>query len=540
MLGLAALLLPRSLVENPVFPTITALACFAVALFSIGSDLVPGEARRNRFGFLLRMPAGLPAAFVAKVVFLFLVAALFSVYGYVLAGFLGAFPDRFDSRVADLWPLAVAFAAWAFVVSCWLPRGALAVPATALFLAVVALPVYLMAAANPGVEWVLQYDVRRFVAFALAAALFVAWLSFVRGYRFGRGPASAAWRGLLASLVLAVPVWAHAHQRVQEWTTVDPCGDRLVIEYGFVGEGGRYAFVNARTTLSRSEIPGPWHALVIDLETGEWRQAGRPDETFVHPLHWGRSPRHLAPVPYVRLPDSASREKDAWWIHYFDGATGEVFKSGWSNMRLPEVAERAAGLRPDVPEGARVLGPCGLGYAVSVDGKLKLHDPFRKRTYDPGDLPGFVNLTVRPGRWLARRERQWGLLDPDSKAWEPIRDLDGLALMRDGRLIHQEGSMLSVFDPESGERRDVYSPITGSSLMGYTPGGAAILRLRDDDEFWLARLDPVTLELAFAQHVRAYGSPDEESLIGAHGGRIVRAHFGRRTVETVWPRGGER
>jgi hypothetical protein len=539
VLGLTALLLPRSLVADPVFPSITALACFGVVLFSIGSDLVPGEARRDRLRFLLRMPAGLGAAFLAKVLFLALATAFFSVYGYVLAGLLGEFPGRFDSRVADLAPVAVAFAAWVFVASCWLPRGALAVPAAALFLAVVGLPVYLLAAANPGVEWLLQMDLRRFIGLAVAAALLVAWLSFVRGYRFGRGPGSAALRGLLASLVLAVPAWAHAHQRVQEWTTVVPGSDRLHIEFGWVGEGGRFAFVNARTMLSRPVISGPWHALVIDLETGEWRQAGRPDETFTDPLRWGRS-WDLGPVPYVRLPDHASREEDAWWIRYFDGATGEVFKSGWSNMRLPEVEERAIGLRPDVPEGARLLGPCGLGFAVSLGGKLKLHDPYRGKTYDPGNFAAFRNLTVRPGRWLARRERRWGLLDPESKDWKPLPDLGTPALMPDGRLVHHEGTTLAVFDPDSGERRDLYSPVTGFRSIGLTPGGAPVLLLRNGDEIWVARLDPVTLELSFTQYVRVLGIPDEESLIGAHGGRVVRARFGNRTVETLWPRGGER
>ena len=49
--------------------TTAGFAGFAIAALALGSDLAAGEAQRGRDSFLLRLPAGLPAAFLSKLAF---------------------------------------------------------------------------------------------------------------------------------------------------------------------------------------------------------------------------------------------------------------------------------------------------------------------------------------------------------------------------------------------------------------------------------------------------------------------------------------
>src|SRR5690606_3291434 len=109
-------------------------------------------------------------------------------------------------------PVAIAWIAgglgvaapWAFAVSCWLPRGASVLPATALTLALVVAPPILV-----GANYRVPVGTGEVVAAALllfAGGLLAAWLSFVRGLRFGRRPATAFY-GLAAAAVFVLPSW---------------------------------------------------------------------------------------------------------------------------------------------------------------------------------------------------------------------------------------------------------------------------------------------------------------------------------------------
>src|SRR5262249_12317931 len=124
------------------------LAGLVVAALAFGSDLVPGELRRNRLGFLARMPADFRTAFVAKLLFYVLALAGFAALAYVSTSFAGAAIRRGEWLPAVDWrgvrPLldfALVGASWIFAVSCWLPRGTLALPAMALSLAAWGAPV---------------------------------------------------------------------------------------------------------------------------------------------------------------------------------------------------------------------------------------------------------------------------------------------------------------------------------------------------------------------------------------------------------------
>src|SRR5690606_41086514 len=154
--------------------------------------------------FLLRAPGGLRSAFLAKILVLLVGLALLLMLGWALgelclwlAGGRGL-PGRLETIghakivIAGIGAAITIAAPWAFAVSCWMSRGASVLPATALTLALVIAPPFLVGAYSAPVGG----------AEAVAAALLLftggllaAWLSFVRGLRFGRRPATG-FRGL--------------------------------------------------------------------------------------------------------------------------------------------------------------------------------------------------------------------------------------------------------------------------------------------------------------------------------------------------------
>ena len=96
---------------------------------------------------------------------------------------------------------------------------------------------------NPGLKVPASaLDVGRWAL--VPGALLVAWLSF-RGRRFG-GAWGSAWRGLLVTLLLFTPAWGYVADRASDWRHFDPRDAACRLDWGLVGVGGRYAFLNAR------------------------------------------------------------------------------------------------------------------------------------------------------------------------------------------------------------------------------------------------------------------------------------------------------
>ncbi len=358
----ALLLVPEGVVA---LPTAGAAAGLAIAAFALGADLVPGEVRRGTLMFLRRLPGGLGPVFAAKALMLVAALALSTALGFGAASLAEKVAGR--PALALDWtyaPEALAVALWIFAVAMWLPRGELAVPATALCLGAFILPMHLILEGNPGLKLKASaVDLGRFAL--VPGALLVAWLSF-RGRRFGAAWGSA-WRGLLVTLVLFTPAWGYVANRAREWRHFDPADPQCRLCDGYLGAGARYAFLNGRSG-------GPNHAILMDLRTGDWRQVGDPrDEFRVH------SRRFLAPVNVVahvvEATDESTREKRKVWENWYDAATGERFKSGWSGMRLDEVEARRRRPIPAPPEirlpdGLIVLAVLDDGTAVGIrDGR---------------------------------------------------------------------------------------------------------------------------------------------------------------------------
>jgi len=338
----AMLLIPEGVVA---LPTAGAAAGLAIAALALGADLVPGEIRRGTLMFLRRLPTGLGTVFAAKAILLVGALALSTALGFLAASLAQRVAGH--PALALDWtyaPEALALALWIFAVAMWLPRGELAVPATALCLGAFVLPMHLLLEANPGLKLAAPaLSVGRWAL--VPAALLVAWLSF-RGRRFG-GAWGSAWRGLLVTLLLFTPAWGYVGQKVSDWRYFDLSDPALEIDDAFLGAGERYVFLNAR-------CGGPSHAVIVDATTSAWRSVGAPGEHF-WPLR-GAGVSSVLELETQFRPETpahgAALGVRGHWSRYFDATNGEEFKSGWSFLRLDEVEARLK--RPVPDNGARV------------------------------------------------------------------------------------------------------------------------------------------------------------------------------------------
>ena len=103
--------------------------------------------------FLRRLPGGLGSVFLAKAVLLLGALILSTALGFAAANLAQKVGGR--TAVAMDWtyaPEALGVALWIFAVAMWLPRGELAVPATALCLGAFVLPMHLLLQWNPGLK----------------------------------------------------------------------------------------------------------------------------------------------------------------------------------------------------------------------------------------------------------------------------------------------------------------------------------------------------------------------------------------------------
>ena len=487
LLLLSRFLVPQRFIDDPIFPQAGAWGALAMTVLAFASDLVPGESRRGRLVFLARMPDGLAHAFRAKIVFLVGVMVLAPLYGFVVgAGFAG-WPAEGLGIVGGHVLLLVCAAPWIFAVSCWLPRGALALPATGLALALFALPFYLLHL------WFPDYrptsgDVV-FWAITLGLGAFgVAWISFTRGFRHGGTFLAAGWRGLLASLVLLTPAYAYGSYRVHEWSAVDPGDDEFRIVQVMTGADDRYLFLNTTMEL-RGGKQRAHHALIVDTRDGSWRRAGVSFDVLEHLTR-----SELADCRVVRLhrPETTTEDErnPDWtkmWTEFYDTSTGERFKSGWSNRQPTEVGELAYSDREPWERGYARIVRCGLGYLVYRDGPWQLADPIRRKIYKLPRTKGRIHYPfVLPDGWLVSRGEERFLVDPDTGEETPW-DVPGVvfSVLRDGRYLVVDEKRYYVVDPvtrarieiERSSRSGLYSLDLDDHFRTWSEGGESIVRL---------------------------------------------------------------
>jgi len=337
---LAALILgavlPRALLRSPLFASAGGLAGLGLAAAFLGSDLIPGEKRRGRMGFLMRLPGGLGTIFLAKATLLLAVLLGFSLFGYLAGGAASALlaGGAWLPGLDLLWPLAPAIALWAFTVSIWLPRGTLALPAAFVLLAAFLLPAWLIGRMALGYTPSVR-AVESFFYLLCLGALPVAWLSFRRGRLPG------VLRGLVATFVLFLPAWGYAAQQVYDWNHFDPGEEAVAISSACLGRGERFLFFDAQ------ESGGPNHVVRLDLETGAWSTLGGPQDRLMVKTGQGRAVAILV----VDAEQELRKERhDLYWGRRFDPRTGEALESLWS----PRLADPTK-TRFDLADGTRIF-----------------------------------------------------------------------------------------------------------------------------------------------------------------------------------------
>lgn len=580
LMAVAGLTLPTNYFEDDTYTVVATLGCLAIFVFAISTDLVPGEARRGRLGFLRRQPHGLSRAFAAKFLFFSGLACAFTAYGFLAAGLTswlvaGFFPAF--APPADFFWLAVIAVLWVFAVSCCLPRGVLAIPATVGICILALLPIAFLLKAYPHAGW-LDWGGWATVALWLAGGVAAGWLAFVRGRRHGGGALSAArWCGAI-TLVCVVPYWADAAHTAYQWHF----HSTPFITDAIIGEGGDYAFVNRHLIRPGKDTHGhsrlaPVRSVIVDLRTGEARPVGGVTSRFYARRNWGWW-RVTAAHPLVDM--YGWRQRIA-----YDGRTGKRI-----GAEVPEDRARAESraatpyrladgrrvwafrkrLECDAPDGGfDVLeehwngsgsGPCGHG--VTFFRRLNFYDFNRRRFYARRDLAlKGHSVRIRPGRWLVYKRPKkslgtvWQLFDPDANTLAPAHGLgsrDRLeTVLDDGRILvcRADGSFALV-DPETGAASEIELPFPVSSIRDAsrtietpvrTPGGRRVVRLIEERSITYARLDGDRLVPATATRnviggdVQLLACLSEDEAIVLVGERaLARVRFGTDDYEELY------
>ncbi len=245
-------------------------------------------------------------------------------------------------------------------------------------------------------------------------------------------------------------------------------------------------------------------SLVVDLETGEWKQIGELNDGFA-PIGWNDWSMRLGFGEHSLLKVLPKGSEAPSEIFYIDGATGEVFPRAHTDgayaeilSRSREAARRRSPFR--MPDGRRVwglhgnlemeteaggieelpwdhrdeaIGVRGYGLGVFSLGFLVTYDFTRHRLIDePRFLPGCCwvleshwlvgdrERTLKPPT-LGRHFSNWRLLDPETGEENVAMGMiDGdrvTAVLDDGRVLIKHESdggdtaMLTV-DLRTGRR----------------------------------------------------------------------------------------
>lgn len=558
--GAAALLLTQQ--ELLPAPSWLMRTGAAVGVVVLSSELVPGELRRGQLGWMLRLPSALRSAFVAKFVVLFAGTA-------VLAGSGAAFGSAVESMLfgpswvselsehdyfVTLGPL-FAFAPWAFAVSCWMPRSMLVVPAALLLLAPIVLPLALLARERSGLAPLVIGSTWSAVYFG-GAGIVLAWLSFCRGLPRGRRslvPTS------MAMLLLLAPLGVAAGQRLYAWHHVDPKRETVEIHAAYLGAGGRLLFVDLQDRMRGNE--GPYHTLVVDMETGTWRRHGDVMGSFQGSGALdGREfacgtvgPQELL-VRYQATIDGKRALPPATIV---DGRTGETLGAVGLAQTDAELQRRvresrmATALLRDAA-GRRVFFAQGTWYRESADGGTqplehvrdkpyavcgagvrlaggehgqqrvldRVFDPLRNRVFE---IPSRAGVFVLGDTWLFRetftRPAPWVQYDPETGQRGA-----GLELAAHWPCMLDTQSVLDV-DRQTGTLERVVAATGERSLIGVEGPAPRGMLTAVHAAFWRALGACICAPDGATVAMLSYSDPSR-----AHAVALAKIHDGRAVL----------
>jgi len=283
------------------------------------------------------------------------------------------------------------------------------------------------------------------------------------------------------------------------------------------------------------------HALVVDTRDGTWRSVGGSGAHFSPTETSG----YWSTVPVVLVSDYASATPVTGgagkkiWNSYYDTDTGAVFKSGWSNMTLPEVEERIARRRSASIRGWRRQWPLGLGAQVARDREMGVYDPFRDKIFP---WPGYRHRTVvRPGLWLMRkggRNQEWKFYDPETRQYSDAPKLpQHFAMLPDGRILTSRAKQAAIVNPDSG----VSVPFGAEydAQFNLIPS-SWLFKVWREQGCALMRLDPESLEFETIAEIDPSFDPllvDDTFLLGRERERrVVRIDLTNGERKVIFPR----
>ena len=554
----------RPLTADPWLVVVVMGIAYLGVLLTVGTDLLSGEIARTRVRFLDRLPAGLGTAFRAK--FLLYLACSFAAMAYGVLLLLlfttirtGAWPERLFSGTFLLRGVYVfGFSLWVFPVSVWVPRSTLALPATAIFGALLCWPVWLPSGI---IAWYqpLDWHLPGLVALSYVGAPVTAWASFTIGLRFGRSSRQALGVGILIASLSVSPSWAWTAARIHDLRTVDPLAEDFRIGNCIVAEGERYAFLTAYR--GDGFVVYPSHRLVVDLRSGDWRDDG------LGAWYACREIRHDNLWFDNRVGTSqvwgceAGRNVELYCRDALTGGSEEVEPGRADDCGIDLPSNMAA--HDDLhPRRKR-----GLGYLVHVRQKgrpevVGIYDPFRQKLYpveegDPGSARSDVDIFVRPGLWIVGNhwEEGYELMDPETGRRSPWvgmpEERRRPRIASDGRLYVLDNGRLLLVDPETGVREEVALPASlpaGLSKLGpryETPrvlgayggedGGDWRELLLHDIESGTVRRSSLTLGPEDSVVILGHSGPHSVFAVHNHN-RLVRVYFDGRETEILFPR----
>lgn len=432
--------------------------CFGAALVTVGSDLFGRERQSRQLGFLERLPAGLGAAFRAKLAFFALLLVGAVGYGLLLAAlvslvFTGELPAPvFMASRGPFLSLALLAALWIFAVSTWVPTSVMTLPVTAVVVAVCLLPGWLMVRGvtaplpGSGVFWPL-------LVIAALGALICARVCFVNAAARSRPRRVAVWWGLGLTVLSFTPYSAWARAELVEWQNWP-----FRIRDAYVGEGERFAFVNLERydplARGRKESRG-YSALVLDLDTGGWRLEGEA------------GPAMFSDV-YLADPLGENPEGRPIGLYVVDGRVdGRVYdaSTGLPTGERYEPSFPASSCAPEDFglerfEGKPRVRWAGLGQVVRFIGEGA--DEFQYVRTPTGQsilrMDDYRAHRVRAleERFLIVEKNEWSWIDPQTHAlspFEPLREGEKLGpTLTDGTLIAWSATGVCVLDPITGAR----------------------------------------------------------------------------------------
>jgi hypothetical protein len=368
---------------------------------------------------------------------------------------------------------------------------------------------------------------------------------FIGGYRFGFTPARALARGSIVAALIAAPIWGWTASTVMRWVHLAPTDADAQIAGGYVGGGGRFAFVDYQH--GESVGNGKGHAIRVDLLTGEWREMGGYGHSFENAGGVDRSTWLTGgtALQVLLLLEDTVHDRHEW----VDASTGEILDEPFDRVKERVRASKRATtpLRLDhhrawFQDGALEIEEGAGGYSVATQfgathvswSDAESHGPvllrhsgnnvevvpldlYRGRTVEKQELgEGWRCEYVLPSGWLVRAEpaptprdqvapeRPWFLQDPASGKRTLLTCLGPdewlFAVHDDGRVWTIEekdprrhtGRLLLV-DVTTGTCEEIAcSAIAGGDFCGLlnpgwpmaparTPGGARVYGLSSRD-----------------------------------------------------------